>query len=174
MNTSTGRLALATAAVLVLTAAGIGVAAAAAPPAATDPLEPAALEMPLPASDQDAGAIDAPRLRKLLGARMVHAEVIVDRGDKGLVTIQADRGTIKAIGAQSLTIAQAGNRTETVATTELTRVRKDRQKATLADLEVGDRVLVLSQLKGGKAEAYLVVVPAARPALPAAAATPAP
>ena len=174
MKIPTGRLAVATAAILVLAAAGIGVVAAAVPPAAQDPVESAALELPLPVSDQEASALDAPRLRRLLGARMVHAEFIVDRRDKGLITIQADRGTIKAIGAQSLTIAQAGSRTETVTTTGTTRVRKDRQKATLADLQVGDRVLVFSRLESGKAEAYLVVVPAARPVEPAAAATPAP
>lgn len=174
MQIPTGRLALAAAAVLVLATVGMGAVAAVAPPAAPDPVDETTLELPVLEPDGAAGAADVPRLRQLLGRRMVHAEVVIDRGEKGLVTVQADRGTIQAIGAGSLTIAQAGSRTETVATGEATRVRKDRQKAALADLAVGDQVLVLSRLEGGKAVAYLVVVPAAKLARPAAAATPAP
>jgi hypothetical protein len=173
MKIPTGRLALAAAAMLALAVAGIGAASAAAPAGAPDPVQRAVADLPVLPADDNAAALDAPRLRQLLGRRMVHAEIVVDRGEQGLVTVQADRGTVKAIGAGSLTIAEAGSRTETVATTEKTRVRKDRQKATLADLRVGDPVLVLSQLDGGKAQASLVVVPPAKAARPAKAPRPA-
>jgi len=174
MKLPTWRLALAAVAVVVLASAAIGAVAAAAPQAGPDPADATTLELPVAEPDALAGGAAALRLRQLLGRRMVHAEVVIDRGDEGLVTVQADRGTIQAIGAGSLTIAQAGNRTATVATTEKTRVRKARAKATLADLAVGDQVLVLSRLDSGKAVAYLVVVPVVKTVRPAAAATPAP
>ena len=174
MRITTRRLGFAGAAVLVLAVAGIGVAAA-APPVGADPAEPAALERPAIEAGDDLTTADAPgQLRRLLNRRMVHAEIVLDRGAEGLVTVQLDRGTIKAIGARSLTIAQAGDRTETVATGDTTRVRKDRQRATLADLRVGDQVLVVSRVETGKAEASLVVVPVPRLARPAASAAPAP
>ena len=173
MKIAKWRLALASTTVLVLAVAGIGIASA-APPVGVDPVGPAAFELPLLEPDEDASTGDALRLRRLLGPRMVHAEIVIDRGDKGLVTVQLDRGTIKAIGAQSLTIDQAGNRTQTVATSDTTRVRKNRQRATLADLRVGDVVIVTSMVDKGKAEARLIVVPAPRPAAAAASTAPAP
>ncbi len=172
MKIATRPLALAGAAVLVLVVAGVGLAAA-AQPAGSNPAGPAGLELPANDAAGDLAADGAAgQLRRLFNRRIVHAEILLDRGQAGLVTVQLDRGTIKAIGARSLTIEQAGNRTETVATSDTTRVRKNRQRATLADLRVGDRVLVVSRLEAGRAQARLVLVPVPRPASPAPAPTP--
>ena len=91
---------------------------------------------------------------------------MLDRDGK-LVTYQLDHGTVSAVGGGSITIAEAGGTSVSVATTAETRVRKGAKPATLADLKVGDEVVVRSTVSGGTATAKLVVVP---PDSPAAAA----
>jgi hypothetical protein len=66
---------------------------------------------------------------------------------------------VSAIGDDTLTIAEAGGASETVATTAETRVRKDRKPAKLTDLAVGDEVFVVSVFDGGTATARGIVVP---------------
>lgn len=100
------------------------------------------------------------RLRR----HLVHGTVtVLDRDDK-LVTLQLDHGTISAIGASSITIAEAGGSSVTVATNADTRVRKDRKPGSLAALAVGDEVVVKSVVDGGSATARRIVVPAPVPA----------
>ncbi|HEY7130800.1 MAG TPA: hypothetical protein VH440_01050 [Candidatus Limnocylindrales bacterium] len=100
-------------------------------------------------------------LRRLAAARkLVHATVVVNLPKLGgLTTVQLDHGTISAIGATSLSVAETGGTTATVSLGDETRVRKNAAKAAVADLKSGDEVFVMSKVTGGKAEAYLVVVP---------------
>lgn len=98
------------------------------------------------------------------GRNLVHGTITVLDKDGKLVTHQLDRGTIAEIGDGSITIAEAGGTSVTVATTADTRVRKDRKPAALADLAVGDEVMVHSIVEGGAATARGIVVPAPRPA----------
>lgn len=99
-------------------------------------------------------------LRRLAAwRRLVHATVVVDLPERGLTTIQLDRGTISAVTADSLSIAEAGDTSVTVVLGAETRVRKDGEKAVIADLRVGDEVFVMSRVEGAATEAYLVVVP---------------
>jgi hypothetical protein len=84
-------------------------------------------------------------VRPRLGRHVVHAVVTVDR-DGELVTFQVDRGTIGAVGDGKLTISETGGGSVTVATNDQTRVRRDRKKITLADLNVGDGVYVISKV----------------------------
>jgi hypothetical protein len=94
------------------------------------------------------------------------------------VTFQVDRGTISAVGSGTLTITQAGGRSESVATADATRVRKGGKKASVGDLAKGDTVVVVSKVENGKATATFVLVPATKGGSPAKgtnpAATPAP
>lgn len=113
------------------------------------------------------------RLLRLAGRNVVHAEVVVDR-DGELVTFRLDRGTVSSVGSGTLSIAQAGGRSASVATTAETRVRRDRAKATLGDLESGDVAVVLSRVEGDTATAVFVLVPAERPAAKPAASPTAP
>lgn len=98
------------------------------------------------------------------GRNLVHGTITVLDKDGKLVTHQLDRGTIAGINDGSITIAEAGGTSVTVATTADTRVRKDRKQAALADLAVGDEVMVHSIVEGGAATARGILVPAPRPA----------
>lgn len=185
MKIARWRIVLAGGAALLLAVAGIGLANAAAPSTPASPTGlPAIADAPAVLDGADADALLAGEpaagqagglaaLRTRLGPRVVHAEWIVDRGDAGLVARQLDRGTIASIAGRSLTIAEAGGRSVTVAATDATRVRRNRQRATLADLRVGDAVVVLSTVVDGAATATVVVVPAPRAAAtPSATTTP--
>ena len=102
-------------------------------------------------------------LRRLAAwRRLVHATIVVDLPEKGLTTVQLDRGTVSAVSADSLSIAEAGGTSVTITLGAETRVRKDGKKAAVADLKVGDEVFAMSLVEGSSSEAYLVVVPRPR------------
>ena len=96
--------------------------------------------------------------------QLVHATVTVNRPGAGIQAFNLDHGTITALTAGSLTVAEAGGSTVTLTTDTTTRVRKDGKKATLADLRSGNEVVVVSLVGGtGTPRANLVVVPPAAP-----------
>ena len=96
--------------------------------------------------------------------QLVHATVTVNRPGAGIQAFNLDHGTITALTAGSLTIAEAGGSSVTLTTDTTTRVRKDGKKATLADLRSGNEVVVVSLVGGtGTPRANLVVVPPAAP-----------
>lgn len=179
------RLALAAGALVVLGAIGGGLVQAAAtstalsadaaPPVATADDAAALLDSLAMTTDpaSSSGAIPAQllALRDRFGGRLpglrqhlVHGTLTVLDGDGKLVTLQLDHGTVSAVGSGSITIAEAGGTSVSVATTAGTRVRKEKKPAMLADLKVGDEVVVRSTVDGGSATAKWVVVPPAGPA----------
>lgn len=96
--------------------------------------------------------------------QLVHATVTVNRPGAGIQTFNLDHGTITALTAGSMTVAEAGGASVTLTTDTTTRVRKDGKKATLADLRSGNDVVVVSLVGGtGTSRAILVVVPPAAP-----------
>jgi hypothetical protein len=102
----------------------------------------------------------APGLRRLrLGRHLVHATIVLDLPEKGLTTIQVDHGTITTVSATSLAIAETGDTSVTVTLGDETRVRRDGEKAKIADIEKGDEVFVMSKVESGGTVAYLVIVP---------------
>jgi len=118
------------------------------------------------AADQTAAGPAAARtdaagvLRRLrVGRRIVHGTIVVDLPKTGLTTIQVDHGTISAVGATSLTIAEKGSTTATVSLGKDTRVRRNGTKAAVGDLKTGDEVFVMSKVESGGTVAYLVIVP---------------
>jgi hypothetical protein len=113
------------------------------------------------AAQPAAGRLKAgPGLRRLrLGQHLVHATIVLDLPQKGLTTIQVDHGTISAVSATSLMIAESGGTSATVTLGDETRVRRDAAKATVTDLKKGDEVFVMSKVESGGTVAYLVVVP---------------
>ncbi len=175
------RLGLVAGALVVLGAIGAGLVQAA--PAPASPRADAAA--PVATADDAAALLDALALTtdpasssgaipaqllalrdrlegRLAGLRghLVHGTLTVLDRDGKLVTLQLDHGTVSAVGGGSITIAEAGGTSVSVATTAQTRVRKDKKPATLADLKVGDEVVVTSTVDGGSATAKRVVVPA--------------
>ncbi len=140
--------------------------AASAAPAAQDASD-AELALLAPELERDAGAAPSTLRQRLIragGRNLVHGEITLDR--KGtLVTFHVDRGTVTDVSSDSISIAQAGG-SRSVATTDATRVRKDRRKAALPELAKGDVVVVLSKVENGKATATFVLVPVEKPAAP--------
>ena len=107
------------------------------------------------AADRAAGAL----LRLRFWQRLVHATATLDLPNKGLTTVQLDHGTVAAIDVDSLTIAEKGGGSVTVALGDDTRYRKDGARAKPADIKTGDTVYVMSLVESSGIEAYLVVVP---------------
>jgi hypothetical protein len=79
-------------------------------------------------------------------ARAVDGSVVVRTKD-GLETVTFDRGKVDSVSGQQLTITEgtpkAAYKTVTLTIPANAVVRDDRQKATLADVKPGQRVLVL-------------------------------
>ena len=151
-----------------LVGAGIAIGSAGSPVASTGDGVAGNLDALL-AADQSSTARPANPNRSIAGLRrlaagdrLVHATVLVDLPALGgLTTIQIDHGTIQAVSPTSLSVSETGGTTATVSLGDETRVRKHAAKAKATDLAVGDEVFVMSKVSDGKAEAYLVVVPAA-------------
>ncbi len=151
-----------------------GAAAGLAGGTAQDPTD---AELALLAPELGDQAVAAPgarlqRLARVGGKNLVHAEIVIDRNGT-LVTFQVDRGTVSTVGSGTLTIAEAGARSETVATADATRVRKDGKKAAVAALQKGDQVVVVSRVENGKATAAFILVPKPKDAAPSKGTNPA-
>jgi hypothetical protein len=81
-----------------------------------------------------------------LARRAVHGQVIVP-SKTGFVTVMFDRGTVKSVSGQQLTLTE-GTKKATYKTVTLTipadaHVRDNRQKSTLADVTAGQRATVV-------------------------------
>ena len=115
------------------------------------------------AADQTAApeGLRTAALRRLAAWRhLVHATATLDLPALGgLTTVQLDHGTVSAISATSMTIAETGGTSVTVDLGASTKVRRDGAKAAVKDLEPGDEAFVMSRVETGGTEAYLVVVP---------------
>lgn len=197
MTMSRWRLALTAGALVTLGAVGGGLArAAVAPgssPAWADPAAAAAADAdsaPLadpgilldtlalttdPTSSGAALPVQLVGLRERLQDRiarvrghLVHGSLTVLDRDGTLVSYQLDHGHVASIGGGSLAIAEAGGSSVTVATSSSTRVRTGSGPATLADVKVGDDILVRSIVNGGAATAKVIIVLPPSPAAPPA------
>ncbi|MDO8483463.1 MAG: DUF5666 domain-containing protein [Candidatus Limnocylindrales bacterium] len=172
------RLAIVAGALIVLSAIGGGLvqagSASSASTTSTGPVPPTTAAAPTEIGS-DLPSFVGERLRALrdrfgdrglgrLRKHLVHGTVTVLDRDGELITLQFDHGTISAIGDGSITIAEAGGSSVTLATTAEARVRKDRKPASLSALAVGDEVVVHSVLDAGSATARWIVVPAHAPA----------
>jgi hypothetical protein len=177
------RLALTAGALVALGALSVGLVQAVAAPAAGPAADTgdataadagSAILLDTLALMSDPSASGAALPAQLLGVRdriqarianirghLVHGSLTVLDRDRKLVTYQLDHGTLSAVGADSLTIAEAGGASVTVSTTSTTRVRKAAAASSLANLAAGDEVLVRSTVTGGTATATLVIVPPA-------------
>lgn len=162
MATPRRRLALGGGALVILSAVGVGfvqassVGADSVYAAANNAFAP-------PATATDGTDVFSAALRLRGRGLIVHGTLTIDSPKDGLITVQVDGGTIAAVDAHSITIAEKGGASVTVAIDNDTRVRRDRKRATAADLKVGDTVRVVSRVAGGGAATAntIVVAPAA-------------
>ncbi len=148
------RLALTGAALTVLTVAGIGLAQAAAPSAADQAVDGLAAAVALEPAAGDAST--EARLRPLRD--LVHGTITFNQPDEGLITVQVDGGTISAVDADSMTIAETGGASVTVAIDDQTRVRIGGRRSTTAELKVGQTVRAISRVEGNDATARWIGV----------------
>ncbi len=84
-------------------------------------------------------------LRRLV-KRTVHADLVIAT-KQGFATVTFDRGKVASVSGQQLTITE-GTKRATYKTVTLTipssaRVRDNHQKASLSDLQAGQRVIVI-------------------------------
>jgi hypothetical protein len=91
------------------------------------------------------GGLRAGGMRRL-AKRAVHGDLVLATR-RGFVTVTFDRGKIDSVNGQQLTISE-GTRHATYKTVTLTiptnaRIRDNRQKASMAALQNGQRVLVI-------------------------------
>jgi hypothetical protein len=93
---------------------------------------------------------------------LVHAEATLDLPDGGLTTFALDHGTITAVSGGTIALKASDDSTVSIGTNADTKVRKERQKATLSDLAVGAEAYVLSVKEGGFFVARHVWVPKVR------------
>jgi len=170
MRIPTWRLALTGGAIIVLLALGIGFAAASSGgvPASNAAALPASTDGPTGSGtpDHQPGSgirhfLENHAGRLGIGKRLVHVTATFTDKDGNLITIQIDHGTIQTIANGSLTIAEAGGGTVTVATDTETKVWIGRDAGKLSDLKAGDTVFVQSRVDGSTLAKRILKVPAA-------------
>ena len=97
-----------------------------------------------------------PRKKRPLAllARALHGEVTL-AGEKHRVVV-FQRGPVEKLSDTSLTVKSADGYTATYLVSTETKVRKDEDKATIADLKTGDRVLVVADKEGSTLKALRI------------------
>jgi hypothetical protein len=145
------RLALTAGAIVVLGAVGIGLAQANGPATAGE--KAAAI------AGQEAPRNHPGRFGWNLLRRIVHGEAVVDLPGRGLTTVAVDRGTVSAVGRDTISIREKTGQTVTLRTTGETRVRKDGRRQEPSALRVGDEVIAFSIKENDAFVAQRIQVP---------------
>ncbi len=163
MQIARWRLVLTGAVVVALGIAAVGVATAAtsagavSQPAADGTPATDALALDDAAPDEAVPGRGRPLARLAAARHLVHLELrVVDRAGE-IVEHHLDHGTIQSIGGGSLVVREADDGTVTIATNDETRVRLGRQRGSLADLAVGDEVVVHSRIDDGAVVARQII-----------------
>jgi hypothetical protein len=96
-----------------------------------------------------------PRMKRLaLLRRALHGEVTLAGDEHRVVVFQ--RGPVEKVSNTSLTVKSEDGYTATYAVSADTVVRKSGDKATLADLKAGDKVLVVANKDGSTLKAVRI------------------
>src|SRR5437868_13129518 len=100
------------------------------------------------APSQQQGAQKLGRLGRL-GNRVVHGDLKI-KTPNGFANVKIDTGTVTAVdaGAHTITIKRPDGQTVSVTASDKTRVRKEGQKATFADIKKGDLVQIIQIDRG--------------------------
>jgi hypothetical protein len=88
--------------------------------------------------------------------RVLRADVTVLKKDGTTLVVHSERGEISAVSATSITIKGLDGVSTTFAVTAETRVREKGRQAQIADLEVGDRAMVIGKANGAGYDALLI------------------
>lgn len=151
MNSTTKIIAITTASLAL--AGGVTAGIAAADPTASPTPTPTTSAGPSTQTDKKA---TQPRVR---GARMLrralHGEVTLAGPQHQVVLFQ--RGKVDKVGKSSITVHSNDDFVGTYAVALATRVRVEREPATIDRIEAGDRVLVIAVKGGDLPTARLVV-----------------
>jgi hypothetical protein len=144
----------------VALAGGIGAGIAYADPPSPTPTPTASASPTASPQTTQPGEADRWRVRKkrplALLARALHGEVTMAGEEHRVVVFQ--RGPIEKVSDTSLTVKSADGYTATYVVSAETTVRKKAGKATVADLEAGDRVLVVATKDGSTLNAVRIRV----------------
>jgi hypothetical protein len=159
MTTPRRRLALGGGALVILLAVGVGFVQASSVGAGSVPATANVAAAPVTATDGTDALLAARPMRGR--GLVVHATLTIDSPKDGIITVQIDGGTIAAVDGHSVTIAEKGGGSVTVAIDTDTRVRRDRKRAAAAALKVGDAVRVVSRVAGGGGATARVIAVAA-------------
>jgi len=141
----------------VALACGIGAGIAYAdPPSPTPTPTPTATASPAPAAQPRHGdRWQGPRMKRLgLLRRALHGEVTLAGEEHRVVVFQ--RGPVEKVSDTSVTVKSADGYTATYVISADTTVRKNGDKATIADLKAGDRVLVVANKDGSTLKALRI------------------
>ena len=136
---------------------GIGAGIAYAdPPTPTPTPTPTVSASPTPtAQPRHRDGWQGPRMKRLaLLRKALHGEVTLAGEQHRVVVFQ--RGPVEKISDTSLTVKSADGYTATYAVSADTVVRKDGDKATIADLKAGDKVLVVANKDGSTLKALRI------------------
>ena len=138
-------------------ACGIGAGIAYADPPNPTPT-PTAAASPTPTAQppEDRHQREQFRKRRPPLARALHGEVTL-AGEK-LRVVVFQRGQVEKVSDTSLTVESVDDHTATYVVSEQTRVRKDGDKAAIADLKTGDRVFVVADKDGSTLKAFRIRV----------------
>lgn len=128
--------------------------------ASADTPTPAPSTSPSPDTTADAqrpGAAKGGDQRKhrTLQARALHGEVTLGGKDKQRV-LDFQRGTVSEVSATSITITSVDGYAATYVVDAKTKVRKDKELTSIADVEKADRVRVLARQDGDKLTAKVI------------------
>jgi hypothetical protein len=128
----------------VALACGIGAGLAYADPSSPTPTSPTASASPTPsARPKHRDHAPGPKMKPLaLLRRALHGEVTLAGEEHRVVVFQ--RGPVEKVSDTSLTVKSEDGYTATYVVDAKTVVRKDRDKATIAEVKAGDRVLVVA------------------------------
>lgn len=88
--------------------------------------------------------------------RILRADMTVLKKDGTTMVVHSERGEITAVSASSITVKGLDGVSTTFTVTAETRVREKGRQAKIADLEAGDRVMVVGKASGAGYEALLI------------------
>jgi hypothetical protein len=140
----------------VALACGIGAGLAYADPPSPTPTTPTATASPTPsARPKHRDHLPGPRMKPLaLLRRALHGEVTLAGEEHRVVVFQ--RGPVEKVSDTSLTVKSEDGYTATYVVNAETVVRKNGDKATIAEVKAGDRVLVVADKDGSTLKAFRI------------------
>jgi hypothetical protein len=141
---------------------GLGAAAGAANVAFADPTpSPSTTASPEAKPDKGERGDRPGRIGKRFGHGLrghgIHGEFVVKDRDGNFVTLLTQRGEVTAVDGDSITLKSEDGYTKTYTVNDDTRIRRDRDKAEIGDIKVGDQAAVTAEKSGDGGTARAVI-----------------